>query len=125
VTKDRQRAAGDRLAGEDSERAAQRVFESVCGVIERRLRLKVNREKSSIRRAADATLLGFGFSLSGPQVRIRVDPKAIKRLKGKLRVLTRRKWSVSMEYRVDRINRRTPAGWPTSGLRIPGIWSVR
>ena len=63
------------------------MFESVCGVIERRLRLKVNREKSSIRRAADATLLGFGFSLSGPQVRIRVDPKAIKRLKGKLRRL--------------------------------------
>ena len=38
-----------------------RVFESVCGVIERRLRLKVNREKSSIRHAAQATLLGFGF----------------------------------------------------------------
>jgi hypothetical protein len=33
-----------------SERAAQRVFESVCDVIERRLKLKVNREKSSIRR---------------------------------------------------------------------------
>ena len=46
-----------------SERAAQRVFESVCGVIERRLKLKVNREKSSIRHAADATLLGFGFLL--------------------------------------------------------------
>ena len=44
-----------------SERAAQRVFESVCGVIERRLKLKVNREKSSIRHAAQATLLGFGF----------------------------------------------------------------
>ena len=53
-----------------SERAAQRVFESVCGVIERRLKLKVNREKSSIRHAAQATLLGFGFLLTGPQVRI-------------------------------------------------------
>jgi len=93
-----------------SERAAQRVFESVCGVIERRLRLKVNREKSSIRHAADATLLGFGFSMSGPQVRIRVAPKAIKRLKGKLRVLTRRNWGVSMEYRIDTINRFT-IGW--------------
>ena len=68
-----------------SERAAQRVFESVCGVIERRLKLKVNREKSSIRHAADATLLGFGFFFDGPQVRIRVAPKAIKRLKSQLR----------------------------------------
>ena len=93
-----------------SERAAQRVFESVCGVIERRLRLKVNREKSSIRHAADATLLGFGFILGGPRVRIRVAPKAIKRLKYQLRVLTRRNWGVSMEYRIDRINR-FAIGW--------------
>ena len=58
-----------------SERAAQRVFESACGVIERRLKLKVNREKSSIRHAAEATLLGFGFSLRGPQVKIRSPPR--------------------------------------------------
>ena len=52
-----------------SERAAQRVFESVCGVIERRLKLKVNREKSSIRHAAQATLLGFGFLLTARRSR--------------------------------------------------------
>jgi len=93
-----------------SERAAQRVFESACGVIERRLKLTVNREKSSIRHAAEATLLGFGFLLTGPQVTIRIAPKAIKRLNGKLRILTKRSWGVSMEYRIDRINR-FPTGW--------------
>ena len=93
-----------------SERAAQRVFESVCGVIERRLKLKVNREKSSIRHAAQATLLGFGFLLTGPQVTIQVAPKAIKRLKDQLRVLTGRSWRVSMDYRIGRLNRFT-TGW--------------
>jgi group II intron reverse transcriptase/maturase len=93
-----------------SERAAQRVFESACGVIERRLKLKVNREKSSIRHAADATLLGFGFFLHGTQPKIRVAPKAVARLKGQLRTLTRRNWSVSMEYRIRRINR-VITGW--------------
>ena len=88
-----------------SERAARRVFESVCGVIERRLKLKVNREKSSIRHAADATLLGFGFYFDGSQVRIRVAPKAIKRLKGQLRVLTGRSWRVSMDFRIGKLNR--------------------
>jgi group II intron reverse transcriptase/maturase len=88
-----------------SERAAQRVFDSVCGVIEQRLRLKVNREKSSIRHAAEATLLGFGFYFDGPQVRIRVAPKAIKRLKSQLRALTGRSWRVSMEYRIGKLNR--------------------
>ena len=93
-----------------SERAAQRVFESVCGVIERRLKLKVNREKSSIRHAAQATLLGFGFFFDGPRVGIRIAPKAIQRLKDQLRMLTRRRWSVSMEYRIGRLNRLI-TGW--------------
>jgi group II intron reverse transcriptase/maturase len=93
-----------------SERAAQRVFESVCGVIERRLKLKVNREKSSIRHAAQATLLGFGFFFDGPRVGIRIAPQAIARLKDQLRMLTRRRWSVSMEYRIGRLNRLI-TGW--------------
>jgi len=93
-----------------SERAAHRVFESVCGVIERRLKLKVNREKSSVRHAAQATLLGFGFFFNGPQVGIRIAPKAIRRLKDQLRMLTRRRWSVSMEYRIGRLNRLI-TGW--------------
>ena len=88
-----------------SERAAQRVFESVCGVTGRRLKLKVNREKSSIRPAAQATLLGFGFFFDGPRVGIRIAPKAIQRLKDQLRMLTRRRWSVSMDYRIGRLNR--------------------
>jgi RNA-directed DNA polymerase len=93
-----------------SERAAQRVFDSACDVIERRLRLKVNREKSSIRHAALATLPGFGFLFTGPQVTIRVAPKAIKRLKDRLRILTKRSWRVSMQYRIGRLNRFT-TGW--------------
>ena len=107
-----------------SERAAQRVFESVCGVIERRLKLKVNREKSSIRHAAQATLLGFGFFFTGPQVRIRVAPKAIKRLKDQLRILTRRSWSVSMDYRIGRLNRFTTGWMAYFRLAERGTWSA-
>jgi RNA-directed DNA polymerase len=101
------------------------VFESVCGVIEQRLKLKVNQEKSSIRHAADATLLGFGFSLQGPHVRIRVAPKAVKRLKDQLRVLTRRNWAVSMPYRIDRINRFTTGWMAYFRLADTGTWSAR
>jgi hypothetical protein len=93
-----------------SERAAQRVFERVCGVIERRLKLKVNREKSSIRHAAQATLLGFGFFFDGPRAGIRIAPKAITRLKDQLRRLTKRSWSVSMAHRIGKLNRLI-TGW--------------
>jgi RNA-directed DNA polymerase len=49
-----------------SERAAQRVFESVCGVIERRLKLKVNRGEvlDPARRGRDAA--GVGVLLRRP-----------------------------------------------------------
>ena len=39
-----------------------------------------------------------------------VAPKAIKRLKDQLRILTRRSWRVSMDYRIGRLNRFT-TGW--------------
>jgi hypothetical protein len=68
------------------------------------------REKSSIRHAARATLLGFGFFFDGPRVGIRIAPKAIQRLKDQLRMLTRRRWSVSMDYRIGRLNRLI-TGW--------------
>jgi RNA-directed DNA polymerase len=93
-----------------SERAAQRVFESVCGVTGRRLKLKVNREKSSIRHAAQAALLGFGFFSGGPRAGLRIAPQAIARLKDQLRMLTRRRWSVPVDYRIGRLNRLI-TGW--------------
>jgi hypothetical protein len=65
----------------------------------------VNREKSPIRHAAQATLPGFGFFFDGPRVGIRIAPQAIARLKDQLRMLTRRRWSVSMDYRIGRLNR--------------------
>ncbi|WP_275040499.1 group II intron reverse transcriptase/maturase [Nocardiopsis kunsanensis] len=88
-----------------SERAAQRVLDSITKVVEKRLRLKVNREKSSVSRASKATLLGFGFYFSRKGVGTRLASKSITRLKERIRELTSRRWSVAMEYRLDRLNR--------------------
>jgi RNA-directed DNA polymerase len=88
-----------------SKRAAQRVLDSITGVVEGRLKLKVNREKSSVRHAREATLLGLGFYFTRSGVGIRVDPKALKRLKDRIRGLTSRRWSVSMPCRIDRLNK--------------------
>ncbi|WP_433710120.1 group II intron maturase-specific domain-containing protein [Nocardia sp. CA-084685] len=87
-----------------SERAAGRVLGSVTDVVERRLKLLVNQEKSSVRHAREARLLGFGFYFSRSGVKIRVDPKAIARLKMRIRELTSRRWSVSMFCGIDRLN---------------------
>jgi group II intron reverse transcriptase/maturase len=89
-----------------SRAAADRVMGSVTTFVEKRLKLKVNREKSSVQPAARATLLGFGFFfVTGGLVKIRVAPKAIKRLKERMKVFTGRSWSCSMQHRLTKLNR--------------------
>ena len=93
-----------------SKRAAQRVLGSVTAVVERRLRLKVNREKSKVVPASVMTMLGFGFYFTRSGVRIRVDPRALARWKARIKELTSRRWSIAMDERIAKINRFT-AGW--------------
>jgi RNA-directed DNA polymerase len=93
-----------------SERAAQRVMVSISQYVERRLKLKVNRQKSAVDLAKKRTLLGFRFFGRDGEVKVRVDPKARERAKDRLRRLTSRKWGVSMERRIEEINRFT-VGW--------------
>jgi group II intron reverse transcriptase/maturase len=94
-----------------SERAARRVLDSVTAVVEQRLKLKVNRDKSKVVHAREAVLLGFGFYFArGGKVCIRVGPKAVRRLKDRLKELTSRRWSIAMPERIVKVNRFT-AGW--------------
>jgi RNA-directed DNA polymerase len=93
-----------------SKRAAMRVLDSVTSVVEQRLKLKVNRAKSKVVPASVMTMLGFGFYFTRSGVRIRVDPKALARVKGRLKELTSRRWSIAMDERIAKINRFT-AGW--------------
>lgn len=89
-----------------SKRAAERVLDQATKVLEQRLKLKVNRQKSVVNPARVATLLGFGFYfVAGSKVRIRVAPKAWIRMKERIRRLTSRRWSVSMDYRIEQLNR--------------------
>jgi RNA-directed DNA polymerase len=93
-----------------SERAGQRVMESVTQYVEQRLKLRVNREKSVVDRATKRPLLGFGFFARGGEIQVRIDPKARKRAKDRLRQLTARTWGVPMDRRIFAINRFT-VGW--------------
>ncbi len=93
-----------------SERAATRVLDGVTAFVEQRLHLRVNRDKSGIARATVRGLLGFGFFVRGGEVRIRLDPKAKRRLKARLRQLTDRHRSIAMPLRLALLNRFL-AGW--------------
>ena len=94
-----------------SQRAAERVLEGISGWIEERLKLRANREKSGIRRPSNEQLLGFGFwHGKGGEIRPRVSEKSYTRLKEKIRRITGRSWSVSMDERIGKLMQVT-RGW--------------
>ena len=93
-----------------SERAGERVLAGIAEFIEKRLKLKVNRQKSSVKNANQATILGFGFHRRDGEVRIRIAPKALERLHQQVRELTARTRSIAMEERIRLLNRYL-TGW--------------
>jgi RNA-directed DNA polymerase len=93
-----------------SERAGQRVMQSITQYFEQRLKLRVNRDKSAVDRATKRPFLGFAFFVRDSQVKVRLDPKARQRAKARVRKLTARNWGVSMDRRIRELNRFT-VGW--------------
>jgi RNA-directed DNA polymerase len=79
-----------------SERAGQRVMESVTRFITQKLKLKVNEAKSAVARPQERKFLGFSFT-TGPEVKRTIAPKALERFKRRIREITRRAKSVSIE----------------------------
>ncbi len=66
-----------------SKHAGQRVKRSITGFITRRLKLRVNEQKSAVARPVERKFLGFSFTANGQKRRI--APKAIVRFKRKVR----------------------------------------
>lgn len=89
-----------------SERAAQRVLESVTRWLERHLKLKVNLEKSKIVRGNDSDYLGFIFK----NKRITWSNESFENFKYNIRRLTARSWGISMKLRLEKLSSYT-RGW--------------
>lgn len=73
-----------------SEKAGKRVLESVTKFLTRKLKLKVNQQKSAAAHPWDRKFLGFTFRKGKDSIRIAVHGSRIKRLKDKIKGLTKR-----------------------------------
>jgi RNA-directed DNA polymerase len=92
-----------------SERAGQRVMESISNFIVMELKLKVNSEKSAVAKPQERKFLGFSFT-GGAKPKRRIAPKARQRFREKVREMTRRKKGDSMKQRVEEL-RQYLRGW--------------
>jgi RNA-directed DNA polymerase len=85
-----------------SERAGQRVMESITRFITQELKLKVNEAKSAVARPQERKFLGFSFT-AGPEVKRVIAPKALDRFRRRIREITRRAKGVSMETTMEEL----------------------
>lgn len=86
-----------------SKRAGQRVYASIKRWLETHLKLKINEEKSAVDKPSSRKFLGFSFTQK-QEVKLRLAPKTEIKFREKIRTLTRRRDSMSMQERIKRLN---------------------
>jgi group II intron reverse transcriptase/maturase len=89
-----------------SERAGQRVMASMTKFIERRLRLKVNVDKSAVARPEERHFLGFRLKREPMDggVEVLLSKRTKERIDGRIRELTPRNWGQSLAKCIPGIN---------------------
>jgi len=85
-----------------SERAGQRVMQSITRFITQKLKLKVNEAKSAVARPQERKFLGFSFS-AGPDFKRTIAPKSLERFKRRIREITRRAKGVSIKTTMEEL----------------------
>jgi RNA-directed DNA polymerase len=85
-----------------SRRAGERVMASIAAFIAKKLKLKVNQQKSAVARPWERKFLGFTFTWNR-EPRRRIAPKAVLRFKERVRELTSRTRGISTERMAEEL----------------------
>lgn len=103
------RYADDMLIFVRNRKAAERYYKRVKNLLEGKLKLKVNEEKTSIRKLSQTKYLGYGFyHNNGTQ--LKAHKESLKKLKAKLKAVTSRSNALGYRQRRIKINQ-IVRGW--------------
>ncbi len=90
-----------------SQKAGERVMSSIKQFLEKRLRLKLNEEKSKVAKTEECKFLGYNVLSDG---RLVIAKESVKRLRNKIRKLTKRNRGRKLEEIVRQLNQQLQ-GW--------------
>lgn len=93
-----------------SRKSAERTLQNIVKYIERKLFLKVNREKTKVVYFNRAKFLGYTFYMYKGKCRLRIHPKSIHKMKARIREITSRSNGWGKEYRALKL-RQFVRGW--------------
>lgn len=91
------RYADDMLLFAKCKRSAERILANIIPYIENKLKLKVNREKTSVSYIGRIKFLGYGFYPSKAGIKARVHSKSIVKMKNRIREITARNNALGYE----------------------------
>lgn len=101
----------------NSQKAGERVMTSMTDFIERKLKLKVNRKKSGVRRCDATNFLGYTILEDGS---IRTSDTSIDRLKTKIKQICQRNRGISFKSMLSSLNQMI-LGW-SNYFRLSNVW---
>jgi len=105
---------------------ARKIGNATYKFLKKKLKLTINREKSGIRRPVNFTILGFGFVptyVKGEKGKYQlvVSDKSWKKLKQKLKTITRKTTPMSFDERIQKLNE-VQRGW-VNNFRMASIYN--
>ena len=117
------RYADDIVVYVKSEAAGRRVKKSLEKFMRKRLKLKMNMEKSAVRRPWESKYLGYSFT-EEEEPRLRIAEKSVEKLKEKLKPLWKRGRGRAIEATMKELNRIT-TGWVSYYRQTEPTWMLR
>ena len=97
------RYADDALIFCKSRKSAERTLANIIPFIEGKLFLKVNRAKTTVTHVSKIKYLGYAFYRNKGRCRFRVHPKAVRKMKDRIREITGRNKGWSNDYRRQKL----------------------
>jgi hypothetical protein len=99
------RYADDLIIFCKSKRSAYRTLTNILPFIEEKLFLTVNREKTTVAYVGKVKFLGFSFYKNKDGMRLRIQPKAINKMKATIKAYTSRSNGWGNEFRVKKMEK--------------------
>ena len=86
------------------------MLQNITKFLEKKLKLKVNQEKSDVASPIKRKFLGYSYYYARDGAKLRVHKKSYERLKEKIRKITNRNTSMNFNYRLKKL-KEIIVGW--------------